>query len=80
MSNYGILDFAQRQSQFDDWRFGGLTAAGTQIAGGIVFVDETAKVLGSEGLRLWNTQTKAGGIINARITDTKSTLIPNAEA
>ena len=80
MSNYGTLDFSQRQSQFDDWRFGGFTAAGTQIAGGIVFVDETAKVLGSEGLRLWNTQTKAGGIINARITDTKSTVIPNAEA
>jgi len=80
LSNYGTLDFSKRNSGFDDWRFGGFTAAGTQIAGGIFFQDETAKILGSDGLRLWNTQTKGGGVINARITDTKSLAIPNATA
>lgn len=80
MSNYGTLDFSKRNSGFDDWRFGGFTAAGTQIAGGIFFLDETTKVLGSAGLRLWNTQTKAGGVINTRITDTKSYSIPNTTA
>ena len=80
MSNFAVMDFTKRNNQFDDWRFGGFTAAGTQIAGGIVFNDETAKILGSQGLRLWNTQTKAGGVINARLTDVKTYILPTLSA
>jgi len=66
LANYGEIDFSKQNPEFDDWRFGGIS--GGQIVGGIVFDDETAVISGSQGLRLWNTQSKAGNIYNARLT------------
>lgn len=63
LKNYGILDFSKNQRNFDDWRFGGLS--GGSVIGGILFTDETSKVVGSYGVRLWNTQIK-GKIYDSR--------------
>jgi hypothetical protein len=62
-----VLDFSKKQSGFDQWLIGGLSASTGQIYGGIIFQDETAKVLGSNNVRLWNTQTKVNNSINTRI-------------
>ena len=59
MREHSVLDFT-KNSSFDNWFFGSIT--GGQINGGIVFRDETAKVLGSNGMRLFNTQLLAGRI------------------
>lgn len=63
LENYAILDFSKNQKNFDDWRFGGLS--GGSVIGGILFTDETSKVSGSYGVRLWNTQIK-GKIYDSR--------------
>jgi hypothetical protein len=56
MSKHARLDLSRNQMNFDDWRFGGIS--GNTIIGGIAFEDETARVQGSEGVRLWNTQIR----------------------
>jgi len=65
LANHAVMDFSNNSELFDDWRFGGIS--GNTVVGGIVFSDETGKVLGSEGIRLWNTQTKAQ-VYEARLT------------
>ena len=79
LSDTGTLDFSKRFSGFDQWLIGGLCASNGQIYGGIIFNDETGKVLGSAGVRLWNTQTKANNTINTRIPSAPpaSTQPPN---
>lgn len=59
LGKYGVMDFTKNQQAFDDWRFGGLS--GSSVVGGIVFTDETGMLKGSEGVRLWNTQTRGKG-------------------
>jgi hypothetical protein len=63
LSNHGVLDLGRNQMNFDDWRFGGIS--GNTIIGGIGFEDETGSIQGSNGVRLWNTQTR-GKRIDAR--------------
>ena len=64
LNDNAILDFNNDNSLFDDWRFGSLS--GSTINGGILLNSSSAQILGSEGVRLWNTQTKAGSAYNAR--------------
>ena len=59
MADYAVLDYT-RTPQFNNWSFGSIT--GGQINGGIVFQDETAKVLGSAGVRLFNTYLLGGRV------------------
>lgn len=77
IGNGGILDFGKRKAGFDNWMIGGFCAANSQINGGIIFNDETGKVLGSEGLRLWNTQTKAFNTINSRLAGSPKSSAPD---
>ena len=62
MGDYSILDFT-KNPQFNNWSFGSVT--GGQVNGGIVFQDETPKIFGSAGVRLFNTYL-LGGRVDAR--------------
>jgi hypothetical protein len=53
MAEQSVLDL-RYASQFDSWFFGSLT--GDTVAGGINFHDDTCNVLGSAGVRLYNTK------------------------
>lgn len=53
MAEQSVLDL-KYASQFDSWYFGSLT--GDTVAGGINFSDDTCTVLGSAGVRLYNTK------------------------
>lgn len=77
LGNGGILDFGKRKSGFDNWMIGGFCAASGQINGGIIFNDETGRVLGSEGVRLWNTQTKGFNTINSRLAGAPKSSAPD---
>jgi hypothetical protein len=51
------LDLTQAPN-FNGWYFG--TSTGNSIIGGINFLDDTSIVLGSAGVRLYNTKVIAG--------------------
>jgi hypothetical protein len=53
MSEKSVLDLTYAPD-FDNWYFGSLT--GDTVAGGINFIDNTCSVLGSSGVRLYNTR------------------------
>ena len=57
MRNNAVLDLTQAP-KFNGWYFG--TATGNSIIGGINFLDETSTVIGSAGVRLYNTKVVAG--------------------
>lgn len=76
LSSVGTVDFGQKKALFDNWLIGGLCASTGQIDGGIIFNDESGRVLGSQGLRLWNTQSKVFNTINARIAGAPKSTTP----
>jgi hypothetical protein len=53
MAERSVLDL-QYAKQFDNWFFGSLTA--NTVAGGINFADDTCYIMGSAGVRLYNTK------------------------
>jgi hypothetical protein len=53
MAENSVLDLRYAK-QFDNWFFGSLT--GDTVAGGINFVDNSCDILGSSGVRLYNTK------------------------
>ena len=53
MAEQSVLDLTYA-SQFNNWYFGSLT--GDTVAGGINFNDDTCTVIGSAGVRLYNTR------------------------
>jgi hypothetical protein len=53
MAEDSVLNFRYAK-QFDNWYFGSLT--GDTVAGGINFVDNSCDILGSGGIRLYNTK------------------------
>jgi hypothetical protein len=53
MAEQSVLDLRYAK-QFDSWYFGSLT--GDTVAGGINFHDDTCTILGSAGVRLYNTK------------------------
>ena len=53
MAENSVLDLRYAK-QFDNWFFGSLT--GQTVAGGINFADNTCDILGSSGVRLYNTK------------------------
>jgi hypothetical protein len=53
LAERSVLDL-QYAKQFDNWFFGSLTA--NTVAGGINFADDTCTVMGSAGVRLYNTK------------------------
>jgi len=53
LAERSVLDL-QYAKQFDNWFFGSLTA--NTVAGGINFADDTCYVMGSAGVRLYNTK------------------------
>jgi hypothetical protein len=53
MAEKSVLDLRYAK-QFDNWFFGSLT--GQTVAGGINFVDNSCDILGSSGVRLYNTK------------------------
>ena len=53
MAENSVLDLRYAK-QFDNWFFGSLT--GQTVAGGINFVDNSCDILGSGGVRLYNTK------------------------
>jgi len=53
LAERSVLDL-QYAKQFDNWYFGSLT--GDTVAGGINFADDTCLVMGSAGVRLYNTK------------------------
>ena len=53
LAERSVLDL-QYSKQFDNWYFGSLT--GDTVAGGINFADDTCVVMGSAGVRLYNTK------------------------
>jgi hypothetical protein len=53
LAERSVLDL-QYAKQFDNWYFGSIT--GNTVAGGINFADDTCEVLGSAGVRLYNTK------------------------
>jgi hypothetical protein len=53
LAERSVLDL-QYAKQFDNWFFGSLTA--NTVAGGINFADDTCLVMGSAGVRLYNTK------------------------
>ena len=61
---FGKLDASKGNPNFFNWRIGSITggSGGTagNAVGGIIFEDGTGKVIGSEGFRVWNTQTYNG--------------------
>jgi len=57
MRNNALLDLTQAPN-FNGWYFG--TSTGNSIVGGINFLDDTSIVLGSAGVRLYNTKVIAG--------------------
>ena len=57
MRNNALLDLTQAPN-FNGWYFG--TSTGNSIIGGINFLDDTSIVLGSAGVRLYNTKVIAG--------------------
>jgi hypothetical protein len=57
MRNNAVLDLTQAPN-FNGWYFG--TATGNSVIGGINFLDDTSIVLGSAGVRLYNTKVIAG--------------------
>lgn len=61
---FGKLDASKGNPDFFNWRIGSITggSGGTagNAVGGIIFEDGTGKVIGSEGFRVWNTQTYNG--------------------
>jgi hypothetical protein len=57
MRNNAVLDLTQAPN-FNGWYFG--TSTGNSIIGGINFLDDSNTVLGSAGVRLYNTKVIAG--------------------
>jgi hypothetical protein len=57
MRNNALLDLTQAPN-FNGWYFG--TSTGNSIIGGINFLDDSSIVLGSAGVRLYNTKVIAG--------------------
>ena len=57
MRNNAVLDLTQAPN-FNGWYFG--TATGNSVIGGINFLDEYSTVVGSAGVRLYNTKVIAG--------------------
>ena len=53
MAENSVLDL-RYAPDFNNWYFGSLT--GDTVAGGINFADDTCNVLGSAGVRLYNTR------------------------
>ena len=53
LAERSVLDL-QHAKQFDNWFFGSIT--GNTVAGGINFADDTCIVMGSAGVRLYNTK------------------------
>jgi hypothetical protein len=74
MARNALLDLSYN-GVFDNWQFGSVTGTANNItiAGGVVFRDETPKIQGSAGVRLFNTQVSLGGrfdIRTGKITNT----------
>ena len=61
MANNAVLDLTLAPD-FNGWYFGSLSgnASGNYVIGGINFLDETSTVIGSAGVRLYNTKIAAG--------------------
>jgi hypothetical protein len=57
MRNNAVLDLTQAPN-FNGWYFG--TATGNSVVGGINFLDDSSIILGSAGVRLYNTKVVAG--------------------
>lgn len=73
------LNFSESPN-FDFWYFG-LTAENGGISGGIIFEDEMSKIIGSAGVRLFNTKLTSGTKSDARLFRlSSSTKTPLAEA
>jgi len=53
LAEFSILDL-QRAPNFDNWYFG--TISNGTVVGGINFADDTSRIIGSAGVRLYNTQ------------------------
>ena len=60
LSKGAILDL-EAAPQFNNWTFGyyiqGVTGSPNGFMGGIVYGDKSAKIIGSPGVRLYNTKT-----------------------
>jgi len=60
LSRGAILDL-EAEPQFNNWTFGtyiqGVTGSPNGFMGGIVYGDKSAKIIGSPGVRLYNTKT-----------------------
>ena len=79
MSRKSILNFAH-EAPFDNWFFGSIS--GSSIEGGILFRDETPSIMGSAGVRLFNTQIILNNRSDARTgrtTNTSATLPQTAD-
>jgi hypothetical protein len=74
LSKYGSVDFRLRRSDFDDWRFGGLTA--NFIIGGIYSDDNTGTIRGSAGMRIIPSAL-LGGNSQKRSSKYPSSSIPS---
>ena len=60
MRNNAVLDLTQAPN-FNGWYFGTTTTGNSvSVLGGINFLDETSTVIGSAGVRLYNTKVIAG--------------------
>ena len=57
MRNLAVLDLTQAPN-FNGWYFG--TATGNSVIGGINFLDDSGIILGSAGVRLYNTKVVGG--------------------
>lgn len=69
MRNNSVLDLTQAPN-FNGWYFG--TATGNSVIGGINFLDDSSTILGSAGVRLYNTRVIAGYDVRAA-TDVPTT-------
>jgi hypothetical protein len=81
MARNALLDLSYN-GVFDNWQFGSVTGTANNItiAGGVVFRDETPKIQGSAGVRLFNTQVSLGGRFDTRTGKITNTTTQQVQA
>lgn len=74
MDTQSIIDLSASPN-FNNWNFG--SVSGNSIEGGIIFEDDGSRVIGSSGVRLFNTQVVLGNRYDGRLDKKNPTPTPS---